>query len=172
VEETETTIIEAIKVPPPPRPPEPVPVEVIRPTVRLPIPIAQPTVDPPPIDITEPTEMDLPPAVVVADTTPTRTTSVTEPLAGAHLEYEIAPPPSYPGEAARAGIEGTVILRVLVGVDGKPLEVAVERSSGHRGLDLAARRQVLSKWRFKAAMQDGQSVQAIGLVPVVFRLDQ
>jgi protein TonB len=50
--------------------------------------------------------------------------------------------------------------------------VQVERSSGHRVLDAAAKEQVLAKWRFKPAMQDGRAVQAIGLVPVEFNLNQ
>jgi protein TonB len=67
-------------------------------------------------------------------------------------------------------MEGTVILQVLVGSDGRALEVRVHQGSGHRLLDDAARRQVLRHWRFRPAMQDGRAVQAIGLVPVEFRL--
>jgi periplasmic protein TonB len=65
-----------------------------------------------------------------------------------------------------------VTLRVLVDVDGRPIDVQVEHSSGHRVLDAAAKKQVLAKWRFRPAMQDGQVVQAIGMVPVVFSLNQ
>ena len=56
--------------------------------------------------------------------------------------------------------------------DGKPIDVRIERSSGHRMLDVAARKQVLAKWRFRPAMQDGHRVQAIGLIPVDFHLDR
>jgi protein TonB len=93
------------------------------------------------------------------------------PMEGAHLEYASAAPPPYPREAVINGLTGTVMLRVLVDVDGKPLEVSIQRSSGHRVLDAAARRQVLSKWRFRPAMRNGQAVQAIGVVPVEFKLD-
>lgn len=55
-------------------------------------------------------------------------------------------------------------------IDGRPLRADIERSSGHRALDAAARRQVLAKWRFKPAMQDGHAIQAIGLVPIDFTL--
>jgi protein TonB len=92
------------------------------------------------------------------------------PLAGAHLEYASNPPPAYPSRAMRDGETGTVVLEVLVGVDGHPLEVTISRSSGHRELDLAAKRQVLAHWTFKPAMRNGQPVQAIGLVPVEFSL--
>ncbi len=49
------------------------------------------------------------------------------------------------------------MLRVLVGTDGRPAEVSVQTSSGHRALDLAARSQVLRSWRFQPAMQNGQA---------------
>lgn len=93
------------------------------------------------------------------------------PLAGAHLEYASAPPPPYPREAMLDGTTGTVLLQVRVGIDGKPIEVTISRSSGSSLLDAAARRQVLARWSFRPAMRDGQPVEAIGLVPVEFRLD-
>ena len=63
-----------------------------------------------------------------------------------------------------------MLLRVLVGTDGYPLEVTVARSSGHRELDDAARVQVLKRWSFRPASGNGQPVQAIGLVPIEFAL--
>lgn len=95
-----------------------------------------------------------------------------EVLTGAVLQYASAPPPSYPREALRDGLAGTVVLEVLVGVDGQPLQAEVVSSSGHRMLDHAARRQVLARWKFKPALQAGVPVQAIGRVPVEFRLDR
>lgn len=91
--------------------------------------------------------------------------------APAQLEYAMAPPPPYPREALRNGNEGVVMLQVLVDVDGRPLDVEIVDGSGHRALDQAARRHVLSHWRFQPAMRDGQPVQAIGLVPIEFSLD-
>jgi protein TonB len=72
----------------------------------------------------------------------------------------------------RDGVQGTVMLQVLVDVDGHPLEVQVQHSSGNRQLDNAARRQVLEHWTFRPAMKDGRAVQAIGLVPIAFNLDR
>lgn len=80
--------------------------------------------------------------------------------------------PPYPRDALRSGHQGTVVLQVLVGVDGRPLEVVVETGSGYRELDETARRHVLRRWRFQPAMRDGRAVQAIGLVPIEFRLDR
>ena len=94
------------------------------------------------------------------------------PLTGMRLAYAEASAPPYPREALRAGLQGTVMLQVLVDVDGRPLQVQVQEGSGHRQLDEAARRHVLRHWRFQPAMRDGRAVQAIGLVPIDFRLDR
>lgn len=92
------------------------------------------------------------------------------PLPSATLEYVRATSPRYPITELRSGIQGTVILRVLVDIDGKPIDVTIETSSGNRNLDKEARQHVLKTWRFKPAMQNGQAVQAYGLVPIAFNL--
>ena len=86
------------------------------------------------------------------------------------LEYLSAPPPNYPRSALSRRIEGTVLLQVLVGINGRPLEVTVSQSSGNRELDEAARSQILKRWSFRPAMKNGQAVQALGLVPIAFNL--
>lgn len=106
----------------------------------------------------------------VSDSAPA-ITAPSGPIEAGQLEYLSSPAPSYPVAALRAGQQGTVLLRVLVGTDGRPAEVSVQTSSGHRALDLAARSQVLRNWRFQPAMQNGQAVQAYGLVPVSFSLN-
>jgi len=63
-----------------------------------------------------------------------------------------------------------VLLRVEVDSGGQPVAVSIERSSGSRHLDQAARQQVLKRWRFEPAQRDGVAVPAIGLVPVQFSL--
>jgi protein TonB len=95
---------------------------------------------------------------------------ISEPMAGAHLEYANAPPPVYPRVALRDHLTGTVTLQVLVDVDGRPLEAIIAQSSGHRELDRAALDHVLKRWTFRPAMKDGQAVQAIGMVPIAFNL--
>jgi periplasmic protein TonB len=91
-------------------------------------------------------------------------------IAAVRLEYANAPAPAYPREELRRRIEGTVLLQVLVDVDGRPLDVLVQQSSGNRRLDEAARLQVLKRWTFRPAMQNGVAIQAMGLVPVVFKV--
>jgi protein TonB len=109
------------------------------------------------------------------DTSPAETRAPAEtsgPVPGVRLEYQQAPAPAYPRDALRDGIQGTVMLQVLVDVDGRPLDVRIQQSSGNRQLDNAARRQVLEHWRFRPAMKDGRAIQAIGLVPIDFNLDR
>ena len=63
--------------------------------------------------------------------------------------------PEYPSASKRLEEEGTVQLKFLVGVDGKVMESAIEKSSGFRRLDEAARAG-LSKCQFKPATVDGK----------------
>lgn len=86
------------------------------------------------------------------------------------LAYRSAPAPLYPRLALQRQWTGTVLLQVLVDVDGRPLDVSIARSSGHRELDEAARQQVLKRWSFQPATRNGVPVQALGLVPVEFAL--
>ena len=86
------------------------------------------------------------------------------------LAYDVHPAPRYPRQAARAGLEGTVTLRVLVDEQGWPKTVEIEQSSGHRELDRSAREHVLAKWRFHPAQRHGRAINAYALVPIDFRL--
>lgn len=158
--------------------PPPIPVEVpitkpqpVRNTTPVPInpPTQQPVLDQEVI-VPEGNEY-VPPNNIepTPDIGPTQPTNP-GPLPSTRLEYASAPAPVYPREAMLDGIEGTVLLKVLVDVDGKPLSVEIERSSGNRRLDDAARRQVLRKWMFRPAIRDGQAIQVYGMVPVHFSL--
>ena len=106
---------------------------------------------------------DIGPATDLGTATSTAPTAI-------QLEYLSAPPPKYPRGALSRRIEGTVLLQVLVGIDGRPLDVTVSQSSGNRELDEAARSQILKRWSFRPAMKNGQAVQALGLVPIAFNL--
>ena len=150
----------------PPKPPTPVTQPIERRSVA---PTASETVSAPVISDTG-TE-------VVADTNATDTAGpvgdIAPPSVGPspmQLEYRLAPAPAYPRRALQQRLTGTVLLQVLVGIDGRPLEVKVAQSSGHRELDEAARAQVLKRWSFQPAMKNGLAVQAIGMVPIEFAL--
>lgn len=94
------------------------------------------------------------------------------PVTGMQLQYDRAPSPDYPRLAIQRGLEGVVLLRILVDTDGRPLEVRIEQSSGHAILDREALRHVQRHWTFRPALRDGQPVQAVGIVPIDFHLDR
>jgi len=150
-------------------PPQPVqrrePTALPQPLVPVVAPVVAPLID---VPIVAESGEAAPPVV---DATPTVASIEPAPaIAAVRLEYADAPPPTYPRDAERRRLEGTVMLQVLVGTDGRPLDVKVHASSGHRSLDEAARNHVLKRWSFRPAMRDGSAVQAIGLVPVAFEL--
>ncbi|KAK3604773.1 hypothetical protein CHS0354_000431 [Potamilus streckersoni] len=64
----------------------------------------------------------------------------------------------YPESARRAGLEGKVFLRVLVGKDGRSEKVQVLKSSGSDILDRAAK-ESLEKSTYTPALQNGQPVR-------------
>lgn len=78
--------------------------------------------------------------------------------------------PQYPRAARSDGIEGLVLVRVIIGVDGRiePGSVQVVRSVP--ALDAAAMSAV-SQWRFSPALgHQGRSVRVIVEIPVQFSL--
>jgi len=79
------------------------------------------------------------------------------------------PAPYYPTAAKRSGVQGKVLLSVIVKTDGTPLSVDVSRSSGSSTLDMAAL-DAVRQWRFVPAKRSGQAVQANVIVPVEFKI--
>jgi len=77
--------------------------------------------------------------------------------------------PPYPEQARQQGIEGTVVLKLTVGIDGSARNVTVFRSAGHAALDQAAVAHV-RKTRFSPALRDGYAVAAAIAFRVRFRL--
>lgn len=151
-------------------PTQPPPTQQPRPQTRTtatPQPVMQPTQAIETAPVFETGELDAPPAT---DTGPFEESFEVGTPGLATLAYAFAPAPRYPRQAAMAGIEGTVLLKVLVDETGQPLEVAIERSSGDRRLDKAAREQVLQRWRFHPAQRGGRAIAAYALVPVEFSL--
>ncbi len=142
-------------------------------TKASPKPDTPPKIAPTPAPATVDNAKAIDPAPAAAGAQPADIGPV-EPVAGpislSSLSYVKATPPPYPRPEMTAGVQGKVVLRVLVGIDGVPLEVSIETSSGNRALDQSALRHIKKTWRFQPAMKDGQPVQAYGLVPIVFSL--
>jgi TonB family protein len=78
------------------------------------------------------------------------------------------PDPEYSEEARKAKFQGTVVLWLVIGPDGKAHEIRVARALG-MGLDEKAVEAVRT-WRFDPAKKDGQPVAVQMNVEVSFRL--
>jgi TonB family protein len=76
--------------------------------------------------------------------------------------------PEYSEEARVAKIQGTVVLSIVIGVDGHAYDATLARSIGF-GLDEQALDAVM-QWQFKPGAQNGLPVPVIAQIEVNFRL--
>ncbi|QXC29306.1 energy transducer TonB [Aeromonas sp. FDAARGOS 1409] len=171
--------------------PAPVRQKVVRPVVKKPAPKPVPKAPPKPKPLPEvkPATQAQPGVPPVATTAPATSTSNSQ-SANSHSapaktrqtgtsggsSAPIArdaslhnPEPPYPPESRRRGEEGRVVLKVRVSREGSAESVEVERSSGHRRLDMTARRTV-SRWRFIPARQNQVAVADWARVTIIFKL--
>ena len=79
-----------------------------------------------------------------------------------------SPDPEYSEEARKAKYQGTCVLWLIVGPDGRPRDIRVARTLG-LGLDEKAI-EAVKNWRFEPAMKDGKPVAVPINVEVSFRL--
>ncbi len=77
--------------------------------------------------------------------------------------------PKYPDLARQAGIEGTVLLSVLVGEDGKVISARVLQSDVTPAMEKNAI-QAVKRFLFKPAKQRTVPVKATMMVPIRFKL--
>lgn len=87
-------------------------------------------------------------------------------VSGPKLIYQ--PDPEYSEEARKAKFQGTCVLWVVVGPDGKARDIRVARTLG-LGLDEKAI-EAVKTWRFEPAMKDNKPVAVQINVEVSFRL--
>ena len=174
----ETKIIEEIKPPPEVKPP-PLP-----PPPRLAAP-PPPYIPPPEVQVQVPQSVPVITAVTSA--------KPTEPVAAPGQRYESAPTPApvaraapvrtpavvdakacdkpeYPPAALRAQETGIVLLAFLIDVDGKAVESKIERSTGFRRLDEAARK-ALALCKFKPASVDGKPERAWAKIEYEWKME-
>ncbi len=78
------------------------------------------------------------------------------------------PDPEYSEEARKAKYQGTVVLWMVVGADGRPQQIRVQRALG-MGLDEKAI-EAVRQWKFEPAKLNGQAVPVEINVEVNFRL--
>lgn len=161
-----------VPIPPEPQPiPDPKPVQ--HNTAK---PDPQPRPDPaqpkPLIDVpqngpiftgTGPVSLDPPPAsgsgtgAGIAADPPTPAPPVfIEPVTDPRYAREFQPP--YPAEERRLGNAGLVVVRVLIGTDGRVKMVELVSSASPAFFD-ATRRQALARWRFRPATRDGVPIE-------------
>jgi len=168
-------------VEPPKKEPEVRPVRREQPILpkRVPDPAPQPAVEdkaPPvasaPPVLSVPSTPDAPAPVVVVPVAPLAEPprAPVTPRVRTDAAYLHNPSPSYPMAARRRGDQGTVTVKVLVTAEGLPANVSLEKTSGHAALDEAAVTAVRS-WRFVPAREGKQAVEALYIVPVVYRLN-
>jgi periplasmic protein TonB len=128
---------------PAPALPPPVPESPVAPVLSQPVAPPVPTPPPPP---------------------PPRT------LSASNIAYLVPPPIEMPLASRRMGEEGTVFLRVLVGVDGLPRQVSVQRSSGHPRLDAQAL-GAMKQARFKPQTDHGEAIEWIVIAPLQYEIE-
>lgn len=78
------------------------------------------------------------------------------------------PDPEFTQEARQAKYQGTVLMWVIIGPDGRPRDVKISRSLG-MGLDQKAI-EAVRRWRFEPALKDGVPVAVQVNIEVNFHL--
>lgn len=97
--------------------------------------------------------------------TPTKRIRLAARVVDANLIHDVAP--KYPPEAGRARIEGTVVLRAVIGKDGSVQDVRVE--SGLPVLAQAAM-DAVKQWRYKPYLLNGEPVEVDSRITINFTL--
>jgi len=164
--------------PPPPRPPRPQPQrQAVQPPPVLsapPTPQAAPAafvVPPPPVE-PAPVVQHVVPAPVAAPAPPAPPPPAPPPpkqIPASEVAYLVPPPIELPMASRRLNEQGTVVLRVLVGTDGQPRQVSLQRSSGHGRLDEQAM-WAMRRARFKPQTENGVPIEWIVIAPLQYEL--
>lgn len=85
------------------------------------------------------------------------------------VEYLEKVSPRYPSQAKKARAQGKVLVRVIIGPDGKAREARIEHSSGYSLLDEAARDAAL-RCLYRPYRENGIARSVSALVPFDFKL--
>lgn len=153
----ETEIIAPTKPDKPPPPPPP-PLQLAPPPPAF--------VPPPEINIEKPPPPP-PKSTAITAVTPVKPMAPPPPAAPAAEPVRVMPridtrqshEPEYPPTSRRLGEQGSVVLQVLVDVDGRVIDAKLLQSSGYDRLDQAALAGVKNDYRFLPGTIDGQPQQ-------------
>lgn len=130
---------------------------------------APPAALPPPAPVAPPAAPVAPPpppAVPAPPAPPAAAPAMTAP------GYRSLSAPTYPQQAIRDHIEGTVFLRVQVDAEGRPEDVRVERADPESAAKLLAPAAIAAVrgWTFEPAREHGHAIRASTYVPIHFAL--
>lgn len=112
-------------------------------------------------DIVTPTYEGTGPGVVVEPVKPTPV--IVGPGINPRFNYQ----PDYPANERRLGHEGRVVVRVLVGTDGRVKQVEKVSAASDSFFE-ATRRRALEKWRLTPGTKDGMPIEAWRTMSVSF----
>jgi TonB family protein len=79
--------------------------------------------------------------------------------------------PIYPEAAKAAGVQGTVNLHAIIGMDGVPLSLQVVNTDVNPDLARASI-EAVSKWRYSPTLLNGQPIEVDTNITVVFSLSR
>lgn len=166
--------------PPPPPDPKPQPKTEAAPTEKIYVPPVPDQLRTPqaPIDLTS-TFPTLPPVGMEIGKAPDIGPALTPVVVAKPVmvdafidpRYQNLLQPPYPPEEQRAGNSGRVVLRVLVGTDGRVKQVE-KVSAASDAFFASAQRQALGKWRFKPATKDGVPIEQWKTMSLRFVLNE
>ena len=88
---------------------------------------------------------------------------------GSRPSYAENPKPTYPQEARERGLQGEVVLRVEVLINGRVGQIEIKKSSGYELLDHSALTTV-KQWRFIPAKKGEASIPLWVNIPIKFQL--
>jgi protein TonB len=179
-----------VPAPPPPVPPPPKPQP--RPQAVKPRPAPRPVPRPRPAPAPEPQPLAVPqaepmaPAVAVAPPAPPAPVAAVQPESApapaappaaavvppsSRAAYLNNPPPPYPPMSRRLGEAGRVVVRVLIGTDGRAEDARIQRSSGFERLDQVALETARHRWRYVPGTRGGVPEAMWFNVPINFVLE-
>lgn len=144
--------------------------------VVAPIPLVE---APTPLPAVAVTEITIPPSrtsttvetaqTALAEAKPAAPSASTTEVGDLSSKMISATPPRYPVESRRLREQGTVILAVLLSLEGRVEQISIARSSGFARLDRAAYGAV-RHWRWSPTIHNGQPALVRGNVVIPFVL--
>jgi protein TonB len=165
----ETKIIEAVKplLPPPPDTPAPPP-KSIAPSLSSSPPKTQQAAHKPVLNMA-PTVPNISAPHQDAPAPAPESAKPAPNVAKAQVDFSTCDKPEYPSSSLRNEEQGATRLSFAIAVDGQVVDAKIEKSSGFRALDMAAKK-ALSLCKFKPGTIDGQPQQSWAVVDYVWKL--